>query len=405
MIACAVFLSYLVPTAIISNCIGAFTSRRVPFDILSHLVSTTTELKPGVPKSRLIGNEVNDWRSYFYEFHYKNGNHTYRPSKANFSSPKQASVSVLTALLCTLPVLAGFAGAVPILLYAVPAGFGCRHLWLVIVFGLWMVSLLVSTALHSNSSSKRSSMTAAKKKWLYILVFKDLPLGFGSLLIINLSAMGQFNSCWCWGRALFTSYYDVSIPLNTTETYVDRARNLFPGIVWPILGFQALFSGVVVLVGWRGITLMRWMDRYGEGVWQGLWGRVGTAGARDGEDMDGERLLRHTDDPRVGDGRRGVDQGEYEMGGLDQQGLRVLEESETQGQGQPSTQPQESTRPDPRSDHEGETRDLVPQDREMVGGNVEHTCLNERDQFHGFDPRFYMILWKYDDDDERRDEG
>ncbi|KAK5658470.1 hypothetical protein OQA88_1859 [Cercophora sp. LCS_1] len=144
IIACAILLSYLVPTAILSNCIGAFTSRRIPFDILSRLIQSTAPSGNGSPRtaSHLIGPEVNTWRTYFHEFHYKGSNPTYRPSKSSTSTSTSESflTPLLTGLFCILPILAGFAAAFPIFLYATPSGFGCRHIWLIIVVGLWLLS-------------------------------------------------------------------------------------------------------------------------------------------------------------------------------------------------------------------------------------------------------------------------
>lgn len=66
--------------------------------------------------------EADSWRSYFHQFHYSGGNPTYRPFKAENLEPRFGVLKcVSTAIASSLPVIAGFAGAYPILIYSVPS--------------------------------------------------------------------------------------------------------------------------------------------------------------------------------------------------------------------------------------------------------------------------------------------
>ncbi|KAK1756584.1 hypothetical protein QBC47DRAFT_445272 [Echria macrotheca] len=272
VIASALFLSFLVPAAVLSNCLGAFTSRRSCLAIMTRFVDAAapTDLRTGQfgRERDLIRSAT--WHQYFHESHFRGGNNTYRPFKIPRGS-KLAGVKscIMTVLLCCLPIVAGFAGAYPILLYAVPFGFSCRHVWLLTIGGLWMASLAMSTALHMFWRNEH-------QRWKVILV-KDAIIGLGSLLTITLSALGAFNSCSCWGRVPFISDpSEVVIQLMTDDEYKYRDGSIFPGIVAPVIFFQLCFCVIVILQNWRGITLMRW----NEGPRQDLWRRVQEAATR-----------------------------------------------------------------------------------------------------------------------------
>ena len=63
-----------------------------------------------------------NWEDYFHQFHFRGGNPTYRPFKiSNLKGTRGLVKCILTAISSTLPVIAGFAGAYPILLYALPS--------------------------------------------------------------------------------------------------------------------------------------------------------------------------------------------------------------------------------------------------------------------------------------------
>ncbi|KAH8787779.1 hypothetical protein BGZ57DRAFT_755181, partial [Hyaloscypha finlandica] len=143
VIACALFLSFLLPVAILSNCLGAFTSRRSCLAIMTRLVAATA---PQSPRYNCNLIERTSWSNYFNQLQYR-GNYTYRPWKSSgwvYTQPY--SVPLTTALWAALPICVSFAGAFPIMTFAVPYGFSCRHVWLVIVFGLWILSVFISIA-------------------------------------------------------------------------------------------------------------------------------------------------------------------------------------------------------------------------------------------------------------------
>ncbi|GAB1313313.1 hypothetical protein MFIFM68171_03523 [Madurella fahalii] len=168
--------------------------------------------------------------------------------------------TILTAIWSSSPVLAGFAGAFPILLYALPIGFSCRHIWLLLILLLSLASLLFSLSLHALQWGP-----SHHRRWQAILT-KDFFIGTGSLLVIILSAMGAFNSCFCWGRAWCVS--EPVVPLVTTGFYKMQNETVFPRIVAPVLVFQLVFCGLVIVANWRGVYVMRWSEAPRRWVWE-----------------------------------------------------------------------------------------------------------------------------------------
>jgi hypothetical protein len=261
VIACALFLSFLVPAALLSNFLGAFTSRRSCLAVLTRLVAATAQPAPPCRDELIVRNS---WSDYFHQLQFSGGNYTYRPWKSSSSWVySHQFAGLMTALWSALPICAGFGGAFPIMTFAVPFGFSCRHVWLVIVFGLWVLSAFLSTILYHYLKSNR------RIHWR-ITLGKDVVIGMGSILIIILSAMGAFNSCSCWGRELVVGAAAVTVPLSTNTQYQFNDKTVFPEIVGTIVGFQFVFCALTVIWNWNGITLMRWSERHRRMLWERL---------------------------------------------------------------------------------------------------------------------------------------
>jgi len=78
--------------------------------------------------------------------------------------------------------------------------------------------------------------------------------------------VGVFNSCACWGRALWVD--EVFVPLITVGFYKEMGQKIFPWIVTPVLGFQLCFCAVVIGVNRRGVYLMRWNEGPKGRLWE-----------------------------------------------------------------------------------------------------------------------------------------
>ncbi|KAK3367567.1 hypothetical protein B0H63DRAFT_515402 [Podospora didyma] len=267
VIGCALFLSYLIPVAILSNCIGAFTSRRNCMDIMSRFVDAAA------PRGKVYnqltcrglhqhGHIPIDWHDYFQKLHYRGGNPAFLPLKAAGLVNKSTAVSCLLLLLAsTLPVLVGFGGAFPTIWFALPSGLSCRHIWVFVILGLWLWNAVVSCLLYFAFGPNHPRI-----HWV-ISLCKDVFIAAGALIIIPASAMGLFNECSCWGRSLFINDADVSIPLSTDGKYRENNKTIFPAFVAVALFLQICYSAVVIVAALRGITLMRWKETPRETLW------------------------------------------------------------------------------------------------------------------------------------------
>jgi len=121
-----------------------------------------------------------------------------------------------------------------------------------------MASAVATTALHKTRCGTESS------RWKGMLI-KDSFIDIGGLSFIVLSAVGAFNSCDCWGRALWVS--KVTVSLVTNPFYKLQGQTIFPEIVTPVLFFQLCFCASIVLVNRRGVSIMRWTDQAREEMW------------------------------------------------------------------------------------------------------------------------------------------
>ncbi|KAK0652446.1 hypothetical protein B0T16DRAFT_454812 [Cercophora newfieldiana] len=410
VIASGVFLSYLVPTAVLSNCIGAFTDRRTCLRIISKLVEVTApddiHDRPPIPDRDLC--EATSWEDYFHQFHFRGGNPTYRPFKiSNLNGTWAVFKTVLTAIWSICPVLAGFAGAYPILIYALPTGFSCRHIWLLLIFTLWIASLIFSISLHIMQWGPES------RRWQAILA-KDFIIGTGALVVIVLSAVGAFNSCSCWGRALWVS--KVVIPLITTGFYKEQGQTIFPWIVTPVLVFQLLFCAVVIFANRRGVYVMRWNEEPRRRVWEeeqkeaSRKEAVGREAVRrlgvDGEETETAVVDTPGMEPIPLESSQGLAQAgpdEEAEGSLDGT-TSMLQEEEEWFDAQPDTHVEEV------SDDAAEPPSLPgkkPEVVEQINEVIEHQVSGAEqakemgpepryDNFavQRYDHRYYLILWK-----------
>jgi hypothetical protein len=201
-IRCVIFLSWLVPVALLSNTIGTFASMRTCLNIMSHLM---VALSPRLNRDsnngddqaviantaaddttqvRINGNNDNDIPlkplelnlnhsrtynenianadhllkressdRYFNSMQWPGSIYTYRPWKAlcldggnRTNARLKNSMMFLWALL---PVFVSALGAFVILWYAVPNGFSCRHVWVVGVFLCSLLSVAHTWASYS----------------------------------------------------------------------------------------------------------------------------------------------------------------------------------------------------------------------------------------------------------------
>lgn len=259
-IATSVLLSWLVPAILIINAIGNLSSRRTAYDILAdlamdtrddtlHVIEECSDFLPTFPSiARACSTE------YCHALSWSGAIYTYRPWKLCYVTftRHRHRYTLLLATLAAAPVLVGLVGGVLILWYQIPVGLNCRHIWLVSVAVLWIVSASITSMTH------HYGLATGKYHWRFILI-KDACVAVPSLAIMILSVIGLFNFCWCWSGPF--QYSGIGrVPL--TETiYFQNAKSVYPIIVGGTLLLQIIIVLAVAVLWRRGFQLLRWSEK------------------------------------------------------------------------------------------------------------------------------------------------
>ena len=280
-IATGVLLSWVVPAALISNAVGNLPSRRTAYNIMADLAANTGNdtfhvldqrsiFLPTFPSiAQTCSNE------YFRALGWSGAIYMYRPWKLRYitSTRHRYLHTLLLATLAAAPVLIGLAGGVLILWYQTPVGLNCRHIWLISVALLWILSTLITLITHD------SSFATGKYHWRLTLI-KDACIAVPSLLAMFLSAVGLYNSCWCWSGP-FQYPHQGRVSLLQT-TYLNNAKSVYPKIVGTVLLLQIALVIMVAVVWRRGLRLLRWSEKRRKKEFDRVMGRELCECTRDG---------------------------------------------------------------------------------------------------------------------------
>ncbi len=292
-IASALFLSWLIPLALLSNVVGTFTSRRTCLSIMQLFVTEVTTIKdeeasvtatsesvhqPAVEQqlhlediaeghqfpARLDPNaepqgytevdliEHSSWDDYFQSLQWLGAIYTYRPWKVLYLDIDHRThvhrKSVMMFIGGLFPITLSAVSAFIILWNAVPVGFSCRHIWVITIFACWLLSAALTSMLYIQFKI----IDKGPRLWKIILC-KDAIIGISSLLLIFLSTGGAFNNCSCWSTDPFR-HERAHVPLNWTVGSVVAAQILF-------------FTGVLVW-SWHGVKLVRWTEESRRREWK-----------------------------------------------------------------------------------------------------------------------------------------
>jgi hypothetical protein len=265
----AIFLSWLIPTTLLSNLLGGFTSRRTCLESMVRLVEATnlTAKNPELVRGISLIPE-GDWEDYFDRLPSLGAMYTFRSFKWRHmmrSTGWDKAVRLTLPAVAFLPVVFGFVPAFYIHWKAVPQGFSCRHFWILGVFSTWMLSAVLTTA------SEWWLRRAGRETWHFGFVFvKDVLVGVGSILIVFFSVVGAFNSCRCWSLSFWLG--ERLFPLNSAKQYQQHKRSDYAIMVGIFLGLQLLLVVVVLVLLWEGLTVMRWGERRKRYEWQIMMG-------------------------------------------------------------------------------------------------------------------------------------
>ncbi|KAH0558595.1 hypothetical protein GP486_004752 [Trichoglossum hirsutum] len=276
----ATFLSWLIPTALISNILGGFTSRRTCLKTMINLVG---EINP--PNDPTLGEVLVDresWKDYFDALPSTGAIYTFRPFKFRDmlqAKGKDRFIRMLMPFVATLPVIFGFIPAFYIHWKANPSGFSCRHFWITGVFSAWIISAVFTSASHGfgawiyNRIFKSHLRRWAKYNYNWWLIYaKDALIGLGSIMMVFLSVVGLFNSCFCWSLTLWIGEAAAYVPLNTGPLYNTYKATVYPKVVGIFVGLQLLLVLAVVVLLRHGLVVMRWGEKHKRREWEAMMG-------------------------------------------------------------------------------------------------------------------------------------
>ncbi|KAL9124575.1 MAG: hypothetical protein Q9217_006104 [Psora testacea] len=251
----AMLLSWLLSVVPLSNAIGDFGSRRncqrIVADFMERLgqssdqdfctqrTSTLTLSLIGVQKEVQTPHEASmAWSGAIY---------CYRPNKRflHASGWKLALISVL-------PVAIGFGTAFAVLSTG-PTYFNCRHILVIAVFSVWLISAI------STSSLSWASFATGKYLW-YIILIKDTVFAIATLALIVASSCGLWNTCYCWSGALVYGKGGARVELNPTKVFDRNNSVIYPAMVATCISFQICVFGAMLWVGGPGFRALWWSE-------------------------------------------------------------------------------------------------------------------------------------------------
>ena len=257
-IATGVFLSWLVPTVLLSNAMGNLPSRRTSYDTISrfaehtgdpiHIPHSPSVWLPGFPS--LSRKRRTD---YFHSLGWSGAIYTFRPWKAHRGHPEESWIrSLMILLLAVCPLCLGMTGGFIILWHSLPVGPNCRHTWLIGIFCAWILSAFLTWV------SNNERFATGIYHWRFVLV-KDACIAIPSILVIILSACGLFNFCDCWAGLRY-GRQDAHVPLNGDPFYLLMGRTVYPTVVGTFVGLQVVLFFLISFIWRRGLMVARWSE-------------------------------------------------------------------------------------------------------------------------------------------------
>jgi hypothetical protein len=187
----AMFMTWIIPSVLLSNAIGCFTSRRTCFDILNsfvHHINPSTdlwsELQDAVPELR----QRKSIEHFFDSLSWSGAIYSYRPSKRlKFITGPQDRSNFLLLLLAVIPNLTCSIIASLILWHTPPIGINCRNLLIFAIVVFMFASALFTRAIPWFELEDGT-------QWRIILA-KDACIAIPFVILVFLATSGLFNSC------------------------------------------------------------------------------------------------------------------------------------------------------------------------------------------------------------------
>jgi hypothetical protein len=162
------------------------------------------------------------------------------------------------ALICVsaVPVSIAIASAYWISVTNPTSGVGCRSIFELCCFLVWIISAALSALFRQFQGGKQLFWTRAKDLVICLALWVCILLGFS----------GWFNSCFCWS-AWFSLRDGAYVVADPKENIQKLAKITWPTITGVVIGLQLLFILVVFLYFQKGARLYSMSDDEHE-TWQ-----------------------------------------------------------------------------------------------------------------------------------------
>ncbi|KAF2866298.1 hypothetical protein BDV95DRAFT_611762 [Massariosphaeria phaeospora] len=249
------FMTWIVPSILLSNAIGGFTSHRTCFCFLESFVqdaTTETDLWSLLQRTSVGLRCHRTIDQYLDSLAWSGAIYSYRPSKhiPFRSGPRDRSRYTLL-FLSIAPVVISSTIATLILRNTPPISFNCRNF---LIFGI--VAFVFLSAILT-SLTARLCLKAATH-WRVVLV-KDALIAMPMVILVFFATSGLFNSCWCWS-GVYAFGELAHVPLNTLPQFSYYNKTIYPILVAVCLALQVLVFAAMMWIGWGGWITMRWSE-------------------------------------------------------------------------------------------------------------------------------------------------
>ncbi|KAK4119129.1 hypothetical protein N657DRAFT_666837 [Parathielavia appendiculata] len=234
----AMFLSWLVTAVLLSNTLSGFTSRRTCLRIMERYTRTLKGKKRDMhffPYSpRILAQAKRGKVDDFIDAQPWNGSvYSYRPRKRlTCSSGKGDWSPAFLLALSTMPVIIAAVSAFVIIWFTPTIGLGCRTLWVIALTAGLFISPILTWAISRTVHRGRTA-------W-YATIAKDAVFGATGVLVILLSSIGIFNTCWCWSGVYSRGLAGAYIDLEPEDERLYNAHHLYPAMVGTCLALQVV---------------------------------------------------------------------------------------------------------------------------------------------------------------------
>jgi hypothetical protein len=256
------YMTWVVPSILLSNAIGGFTSRRTCLGVLETFIQGATTQHDAWAVLRQAAPGRKDFATvhdYVDSLAWSGAIYSYRPSKRlGFRSGRRDINEWILLLLAIAPIIISSTVASVILWNTPPIGINCRNI---------LIFVMTALALLSAVFTRVSAIYFEGSRHWHIMLVKDTLLAIPSVILIFLACSGRFNSCWCWS-GVFSLGARARIPLNAADDFIKYNKTTYPILVSVCLSLQVAVFVAMIWVGWRGWNVLRWSEEERKVEWK-----------------------------------------------------------------------------------------------------------------------------------------